>query len=190
MSESWDAEAATFDDDPDHGLEDPDTRAAWLDLLTSHLPAAPARIADIGSGTGTLSVLLAEAGYVVDGVDFSSAMVERARAKAGDRTDVTFVVADAAMPPLPLGDYDAVLCRHVLWALPDPHAALGLWKRLLKPGGRLLLIEGHWGTGAGLTAAQTMDLVREAGRTAELHRLNDPVLWGRPITDERYLVVG
>jgi hypothetical protein len=43
-------------------------------------------------------------------------MVERARAKAGDRTDVTFSVADAATP-LPTGEYDAVLCRHVLLAL-------------------------------------------------------------------------
>ena len=190
MSEVWDAQAATFDDDPDHGLGDPRTRLAWLDLLTTHLPPAPARVADLGSGTGTLSVLLAEAGYVVDGVDFSSAMVEHALVKASARTDVTFIVADAAAPPLPLGEYDAVLCRHVLWTLPDPQAALGLWIGLLKPGGRLLLVEGHWDTGTGLTAAQTMDLVREAGRTAELHRLTDPVLWGRPITDERYLVVG
>src|SRR4051812_32004082 len=107
MSELWDAEAATFDDDPDHGLADPRTRAAWLDLLTSHLPPAPARVADLGSGTGTLSVLLADAGYAVDGVDFSAAMVERARAKAGDRAGVTFVVADAADPPLEPGVYDA-----------------------------------------------------------------------------------
>ena len=189
MSELWDAEAATFDDEPDHGLADPRARAAWLDLLTSHLPTAPARVADLGSGTGTLSVLLAEAGYAVDGVDFSPAMVARAVAKAADRNDVTFSVADAAAPPLRPGAYDVVLCRHVLWALPDPHAALTRWIALLRPLGRLLLVEGSWHTGAGLTGAQTMDLVREAGRDAELYRLTDPVYWGREIDDERYLVV-
>lgn len=189
MSELWDAEAASFDDEPDHGLGEPQTREAWLDLLTSHLPPAPARIADLGSGTGTLSVLLADAGYAVDGVDFSPSMVERAVAKAGDRTDVTFTVADAATPPLPPDEYAAVLCRHVLWALPDPSGALERWVALLKPGGRLLLVEGRWHTGAGLTAEQTMELVREAGRPAELHRLTDPVYWGREIDDERYLVV-
>jgi len=189
VSELWDAEAATFDQDPDHGLADPDTRAAWLELLTSHLPPAPARIADLGSGTGTLSVLLADAGYAVDGVDFSPAMVDLARVKAGDRTDVGFVVADAADPPLEPAAYDAVLCRHVLWTLPHPRAVLQRWVALLKPGGRLLLVEGSWATGAGLTAARTMELVRESGRTAELHPLPDAVYWGREIEDERYLVV-
>ena len=189
MSELWDAEAATFDDEPDHGLGDPTTRAAWLDLLTGQLPPAPARLADLGSGTGTLSVLLADAGYAVDGVDFSTEMVDRARAKASGHTDVTFTVADAATPPLAPGAYDAVLCRHVLWALPDPLAALRSWIDLLEPGGRLLLVEGSWHTGAGLTAAQTIELLRDAGRSAELHQLTDPVYWGRAIEDERYLVV-
>ena len=109
MSELWDAEAATFDEEPDHGLRDPGTRAAWLALLTEHLPAPPARVADLGSGTGTLSVLLADAGYAVDGVDFSPAMVERARRKAGGREMVSFVVGDAGDPPLEPAAYDAVL---------------------------------------------------------------------------------
>src|SRR4051794_12811555 len=117
-------------------------------------------------------------------------MLERARAKAADRSNVTFVLADAARPPLREGAHDAVLCRHVLWALPDPRAALERWIALLKPSGRLLLVEGHWHTGSGLTAAQTTALLRDVGRDAEVHPLVDPVYWGGPITDERYLVVG
>ncbi len=83
MSETWDAEAEHFDDEPDHGLRDPAIREAWRVLLREHLPAPPARIADLGCGTGSLSVLLADEGYAVDGVDFSPEMVRRARAKAG-----------------------------------------------------------------------------------------------------------
>ena len=79
----WDAEALTFDEAPDHGLADPETRAAWRDLLLAHLPPAPARVADLGCGTGTLSVLLADEGYDVHGVDLSPEMIDRARAKAG-----------------------------------------------------------------------------------------------------------
>ena len=190
MSELWDAEAAAFDDEPDHGLRDPATREAWRALLRRHLPGPPARIADLGCGTGTLSVLLADEGYAVDGVDFSSQMVARARAKAGDRDGLAFVVADAAEPPLAEGGYDVVLCRHVLWALPDQPAALGGWVRLLGPGGLLLLVEGFWHTGAGLTATRTTALLRDAGRTPTTYRLDDPVYWGGPIRDERYLVVG
>ena len=117
------------------------------------LPAAPARIADLGCGTATLSLLLAEEGYGVDGVDFSPAMVDLARAKVAGRSGVAIVEGDAASPPLPGASYDVVLCRHVLWALPDQVAVLGRWVDLLAPGGRLVLVEGSWTTGAGLTAA-------------------------------------
>jgi SAM-dependent methyltransferase len=189
VSELWDAEAATFDDEPDHGLADPATRAAWLDLLTRHLPQAPALVADLGSGTGTLSVLLADAGFAVDGVDFSPEMVAAARRKASGRPGVSFVVADAGAPPLAAGSYDAVLCRHVLWALPDPAGALQRWAELLRPDGTLLLVEGSWHTGAGLTAARTEELLRGAGRSSTTYRLADDVLWGGPISDERYLIV-
>jgi ubiquinone/menaquinone biosynthesis C-methylase UbiE len=82
-SDLWDREARTFDEAADHGLADPDCREAWRSLLLEHLPPAPARVADLGCGTGTLALLLAEEGYVVDGVDFSREMVRLARAKAG-----------------------------------------------------------------------------------------------------------
>ena len=78
--ELWDAEAATFDDEADHGLADPATREAWRALLLGVLPPAPARIADLGCGTGSLSVLLAREGYAVDGLDLSPERVARARA--------------------------------------------------------------------------------------------------------------
>lgn len=183
----WDREAATFDEAADHGLTDPDCRDAWRALLLEHLPPAPARVADLGCGTGTLVLLLTAEGYVVDGVDFSPAMVRRARDKAGHLA--RFVEGDAAEPPLVAAAYDVVLCRHVLWALPSPAAALERWIGLLAPGGRLLLVEGNWSNGAGLSAEQTVDLVRGTGREAELRRLPEPVFWGRPITDDRYLVV-
>ncbi len=147
-AEAWDAEAPTFDEAADHGLRDQAVRTAWRSLLLDHLPAAPARVADLGCGTGTLSVLLAEAGYRVDGLDLSPAMVALAERKAEDRDlapAVTFRVGDASDPDLVQGSYDVVLSRHVLWALPDPAAGLDRWVRLLAPGGRLLLVEGTAG---------------------------------------------
>lgn len=139
----WDAEAERFDEEADHGLADPEVRAAWRKLLVAHLPPAPARVADLGCGTGSLSSLLAEAGHAVDGVDLSPRMVELARAKTTDLPDVRIDVGDAYAPPLSEGDYGAVLCRHVLWAMPDPAVALERWKRLLAPGGRAVLVEGR-----------------------------------------------
>jgi ubiquinone/menaquinone biosynthesis C-methylase UbiE len=186
----WDGQADTFDDEADHGLRDSQVRDAWRRLLLAHLPSSPAAIADIGCGTGSLSVLLAGEGYAVTGLDYAPAMVRAARAKAR-AADVSarFVQSDAAAPTLPPGSFDVVLVRHVLWAMPDIDLALAAWLRLLLPGGRLVLIEGRWSTGAGLTTA-------EAGRAVLRHRvdatvtgLDDPVLWGGPISDERYLLV-
>jgi 2-polyprenyl-3-methyl-5-hydroxy-6-metoxy-1,4-benzoquinol methylase len=186
----WDGYAAGYDDEPDHGLRDPSVRAAWRDLLRAHLPQPPARIADLGCGSGTLSVLLAEEGYVVQGLDLAPRMLEVARAKARRAgVAVDFVEGDASEPTLEAGGFDVVLCRHVLWALPDPSAALSRWVALLAPGGRLVLVEGRWATGAGLPARRTVELVREHRTEVTVRHLPEPVYWGRDIEDDRYLVV-
>ena len=189
VSEYWDAEAATFDDEPDHGLRDPEVREAWRRLLREHLPPPPARVADLGCGTGSLSVLLADEGYAVDGVDFSPEMVDAAREKAAGRPGLSFAVGDAAAPPFERGAYDVVLCRHVLWALDDQAAALRTWVELLGDHGRLVLVEGFWHTGAGLRAGETEALLRGAGREPTTYLLSEDVYWGGPTGDERYLVV-
>ena len=93
-------------------------------------------------------------------MDFSSEMIRRAHAKTEQVVPKpVFIVGDAAKPPLTARSFDAVLSRHVLWAMPDPGAALGNWIELLTPTGVLILIEGRWHTGAGLTADECLRLV-------------------------------
>jgi ubiquinone/menaquinone biosynthesis C-methylase UbiE len=82
-----------------------------------------------------------------------------------------------------------VVCRHVLWAIPDPAAALATWIRLVVPDGRLVLIEGLWSTGAWLAMEACERLVREHRPVTERRLLTDPALWGGDVTDERYLLV-
>ncbi len=180
----WDAEAARFDEQPDPGLRDPEVRARWRDVLLAALPPAPARVADLGCGTGSVTALLAEEGYEVTGVDLSTAMVAAARAKVGAAAEIQ--QGDAAHPPLAPSTFDVVFARHVLWALPEPAAVVHRWRRLLRPGGRLVLVEGRWHTGAGITADQCRELV---GAESSVRLLDDPRLWGGPIDDERYLLV-
>ncbi|WP_434443900.1 class I SAM-dependent methyltransferase [Lentzea sp. E54] len=188
-SEFWDLHAATFDDEPDHGLRDPRVRAAWARLLLPLIPPA-ASVADLGCGTGSLSVLLAEAGHDVCGLDLSARMVKAARAKASAAgVAAAFATGDAAHLPYPEASFDVVLARHVLWALPDPAAALVEWVSLLRPDGVLLLVEGRWSTGAGLTADETRSLVSRVRAEAAVTLLTDPDLWGRQVEDQRYLVV-
>ena len=186
----WDEQAASFDEAPDHGLRDAATRSAWVSLLMPLMPPAPARIADLGCGTGSLAVLLAESGHTVSGIDVAPGMVTRARAKAAAAgVDVEFQVCDATTPPWPGATFDVVLSRHVVWALPEPALGLGRWLELLKPGGRLVLIEGRWWTGAGLAADELLEFVHAHGRKASITPLRDADLWGGPVTDERYLLV-
>ncbi len=131
-AEYWDSQAATFDDDADHGLRDPQVRDAWRRLLLTHLPTAPAAVADLGCGTGSLSVLLAAAGYAVPGLDFAPGLIRAARAKARTAgVTARFVLSDAAAPTLPATSFDVVLARHVLWAMPDIRRTLAAWLRLL-----------------------------------------------------------
>jgi ubiquinone/menaquinone biosynthesis C-methylase UbiE len=185
----WDNQAATFDDATDHGLRDPRARDAWRQVLLTHLPPAPAAVADIGCGTGSLSVLLATAGYTVTGLDFAPAMIRAARAKARSAgVSARFVLSDAAVPTLPPGSFDVVLARHVLWAMADTNRTLAAWIRLLLPGGTLVLVEGRWATGSGLTAAEASRAVLRHRTDATVTPLDDPTLWGHPLTDERYLL--
>lgn len=190
IAKYWDAQAAGFDDAPDHGLRAPATRSAWASLLVPLMPPAPARIADLGCGTGSLAVLLAEAGYRISGLDLAPAMIKRAQAKAARAgIDAEFVLGDAQWPPWRAGTFDAVLARHVLWALPDAGAGLGQWLELVKPNGTIVLIEGRWSNGTGLGGDDVLNLFRRRGRAAMLTALDDPVLWGGPVHDERYMLV-
>ena len=71
--------------------------------------AGPA-VLDVGCGTGSLSLLLAETGHRVTGVDLAPAMVERARDKlTAAGLPGTFLVGDAAAPPTGDETYDLVL---------------------------------------------------------------------------------
>src|SRR5659263_733369 len=164
-------------------------RCGGARLLLPMLPSVPARVADLGCGTGTLTLLMAQAGHLVSGLDLAPRMVHRAREKiaaAGVVADV--VVGDASSPTWQPGTFDVVLTRHVLWAMPDPQAGLSTWIDLLAPGGRLILIEGRWSTGVGLTSADAVELVLRHRREAEVTILDDAALWGAPINDERYVI--
>ncbi|MFE1255052.1 class I SAM-dependent methyltransferase [Streptomyces fungicidicus] len=187
----WDAAAASFDEEPDHGLRDPEVRAAWAERLRDWLPERAGDVLDLGCGTGSLALLAAGQGHRVTGVDRSPAMVALAREKLAGR-DAVFLVGDAAAPPVGEERYDTVLVRHVLWTLPEPDRALRHWRDLLRPGGRLVLVEGVWGavSPVGIPAGRLTALLAPLGGRVRVQPLSgDRALWGRDVDDERYAVV-
>lgn len=96
------------------------------------------RILDAGCGSGPLSEGLRDKGAVVTGFDASAAMVALAHQRLGDDADVR--VADLAAP-LPFADdeFDDVVASLVLHYLEDWAGPLAELRRVLKPGGRLIL---------------------------------------------------
>ncbi|MFE2529935.1 class I SAM-dependent methyltransferase [Streptomyces sp. NPDC059382] len=204
----WDAAAATFDDEPDHGMRDDNTRAAWARLLGSVMPNSPADVLDIGCGTGSVSLLLAQAGHRMTGVDLAPRMVEQASAKLRSAgLEGRFLIGDALRLPTGEQRFDAVLSRHLVWTLPDPEAALREWVTRLRPGGRLVLVEGRWReTGqsdapyvagveslpwnGGIGAEDLASAVRPLAAHVRIEQLSDNLdLWGGTVDDERYALI-
>lgn len=169
IREWWDRDAHTYDDSASHAVSDPVEAAAWRAAMSRLLPPAPARVLDVGAGTGAMSLLAAELGHRVTALDLSPGMLEKAKAKGESRgLDVEFVVGPADDPPA--GPFDAVIERHVLWTTPEPVRALRAWRKAA-PEGRLVLFEGTWaGTGA---LQQLRDrvagMLRRAYRVADDH---------------------
>jgi len=187
----WDDLASSFDDEPDHGLRDSLVLEAWTELLKTWIPAANATILDIGCGTGSLSVILARLGYTVTGIDLSPSMISLARTKAAAYgLEIEFHIMDASHAQFAEHQFDVILCRHLLWALSEPEQVLQRWIKLLKPGGRLILIEGYWRTGAGLHAEEITEMLPSSFINISVRNLsNDPGFWGGTVTDERYIII-
>lgn len=105
-------------------------------LLTRADPRPGERLLDLACGTGVVARLGTEHGLRCTGVDLSPDMLARARELA---PDLELIHADAADLPLPDHAYDVVVCQQGLQFMPDPAAAVREMRRVLVPGGRLLV---------------------------------------------------
>ncbi|MFC3451591.1 class I SAM-dependent methyltransferase [Amycolatopsis speibonae] len=100
------------------------------------------RILDAGCGSGPLFEALRDRGAIVTGFDSSAKMVELARKRLG--ADAALQVADMGSPlPFPDGAFDDVISALVLHYLEDWAAPLAEIRRVLKPGGRLIMAVNH-----------------------------------------------
>lgn len=144
----WSSRAATFDLSPGHEIFGDDERRAWHALIERHLgPGEGRRALDLASGTGVISRLLHEAGFMVTGLDFSEPMLERARLKHRELgSGAAFMIGDAEDTRQPDESFDVLVTRHLVWTLPDPRAAFADWLRVLKPGGSLLVVDSDMAT--------------------------------------------
>jgi SAM-dependent methyltransferase len=96
---------------------------------------------ELGCGTGRFVREFAKQGIAVVGIDISHRMLDVGRRLLQEfsRTEPSFVVADAVLPPFFNGLFDAVLGIHVFHLLPDWQEGVQAAKQALRPGGTLII---------------------------------------------------
>lgn len=114
------------------------TNGAIYEATLESLDARHQRVLDVGCGTGIMSARLADSGRRVLGVDLSPAMIRRARRH--DRPNLDFIKGDAEQLPLKDGMFDALVNLISFHHYPHPDRALAEFHRVLRPGGRLVLV--------------------------------------------------
>lgn len=143
----------------------------WTQIWRDALPDAPADVLDLGTGSGFVAFVLAGLGHRVTATDLSEGMIEMARSHAGSVGQVggpDFRIGDAVDPDFAPTSLDAITNRYLMWTLREPERALANWRRLLRPGGVLAVVDGLWFPD-GLAANQTPGFATSYGVQARAH---------------------
>ncbi|MEE1941894.1 methyltransferase domain-containing protein [Streptomyces sp. TRM 70361] len=169
------------------------TLAALLHRGTSY--PAGSRVLEVGCGVGAQTVHLvgSSPGARITAVDVSAESLALAREKVAVRhpgAEVDWCHADLFDLPFPEASFDHLFVCFVLEHLPDPARALGILRRLLRPGGTVTVIEGDHGSvllhpDSAHARAAVDCLVRlqaAAGGDALLGRRLEPLLTGAGYT--------
>jgi ubiquinone/menaquinone biosynthesis C-methylase UbiE len=140
----WTKRAETFDQSWGHKIRTAGELEAWCALFRDHGAIGKGfRTLELASGTGEVTRALIQLGCSVDAIDLCETMIERAKAKHAG-SPVRFHLADAENTMMPEAAYDLVVTRHLVWTLTNPSAALADWFRVLKPGHRVVIVDGDW----------------------------------------------
>lgn len=109
--------------------------AGWRRATVTGLALSPGVVLDIAAGTGDLCRELTASGHTAVGVDLSWEMLAHAR------TDAPLVQADALRLPLPAASVDGATCGFALRNLADLPVFFAELARVVRPGGRISLLE-------------------------------------------------
>lgn len=102
------------------------------------------RVLEVGCGMGRFTLMLAERGVCVEGLDLSPVLLDRLREYGGTGFEIPLHCSDALEPPAALHDsFDVVLGFFVLHHVKDLDEAIAAMSRMLKPGGRLVLLDAN-----------------------------------------------
>ena len=136
IEKRWDDNAHQYDatHDTDKNID------LWTAVIGRILgPDKNKLVLDVGTGTGFVSLIEAELGYRTFGLDLSTEMMRAGQQHAGERgVSLVFVHSQVEHTPFLEDCFDYVTNRSLMWTLLDPVAAVSEWKRILKPGGKVV----------------------------------------------------
>ena len=119
---------------------------ALIARLRDHLGDRPGRILDVGCGTGLFAARVREAlpNATVYGVDLTQGMLAKGRSRWRKLVETARPIqGDSERLPFAPGSFDAVTCANSFHHYPHQDRAIAEIRRVLAPGGRLLLIDGY-----------------------------------------------
>jgi len=111
----------------------------WRRFLVSRLPADRGHVLDVATGTGLVAEALVARGFHVTGLDQSAEMLALARKRFGDR--VQLVEASAGALPFPDSSFDHLTFTYLLRYVDDPAATMRELARVVRPGGRIAMLD-------------------------------------------------
>lgn len=120
----------------------------WTELIKEYAPRITGRalkVLDIGTGPGFFAIIMAKCGYDVTAVDYTEAMLEKAKNNAkGLGVTIKFHRMDAHNLNFEDNSFDLIITRNLTWNLERPQDAYKDWHRVLKAGGILLNFDANW----------------------------------------------
>lgn len=143
--QAWNSAAAEYSEIVREQLSSSD-KEYWMNLIYEYAPKKQKlKVLDIGTGPGFFPIALSMDGHEAVGVDLSVGMLKEAEQNAKDfGVRCTFLLMNANSLMFDSDQFDLIINRNVTWTLPDMMECYKEWKRVLAPGGRLLVLDSNF----------------------------------------------
>ncbi|AOT71617.1 class I SAM-dependent methyltransferase [Geosporobacter ferrireducens] len=141
----WDERSQGYSTSIQEQMNSP-KKEVWKSLIKKYAGEGDKiKAMDVGAGPGFFSILMGELDYGVTTVDVSEDMLKEAKKSmeyAGFQGN--FVKGEAHQIDFPDQSVDLIVSRNVVWTLTKPEETYKEWRRLLKPGGKILVFDSNW----------------------------------------------